>query len=53
MDKVEKKKRQILEADVRGCQWLADGNAAAEAGKKALAEKCYAKANTGSTATTN
>lgn len=32
-----------LDAEVRGSRWLADGNAAREAGDIAKAEQCYAK----------
>jgi hypothetical protein len=32
-----------LDAEVRCNTWLADGNAAAEAGNHAKAERCYAK----------
>lgn len=34
---------RIAEADMRGSNWLAEGNAAAERGDKANAERCYAK----------
>jgi hypothetical protein len=34
---------RILEAETRGSQWLADGNAAAERGDHARAERCYEK----------
>lgn len=36
------RERQI-DADVRCRNWLAEGNAAAEAGDKDKAEQCYAK----------
>lgn len=35
--------QKALDAETRGNQWLADGNAAAEAGNKKKAEKCYDK----------
>ena len=35
---------QAIEAEVRGSQWLADGNDARERGDKAKAERCYDKA---------
>ena len=34
---------KAFDAEDRGNRWLADGNAAAEAGNKAKAEHCYAK----------
>lgn len=34
---------KALDAETRGNRWLADGNAAAEAGNKEKAEKCYEK----------
>lgn len=37
-------KAKKLDAETRCGQWLADGNAAAEARKVDRAEKCYAKA---------
>jgi hypothetical protein len=39
-----RKREEAIDAEVRGSTWLADGNAAAEAGNKAKAEKCYDKA---------
>ena len=36
-------KDRQLDAEVRGSQWLADGNEARESGNMAKAEKCYAK----------
>ena len=38
-----RKSDAAIDAEVRCSQWLADGNAAREAGKHAKAEKCYAK----------
>lgn len=35
--------QKALEAEVRCSQWLADGNAAREAGNMAKADRCYAK----------
>lgn len=35
---------RIIDAEVRGSRWLADGNEAAEKGNATKAEKCYAKA---------
>ena len=37
-------KKKALDAEVRGSQWLADGNAARESGNMPKAEKCYEKA---------
>ncbi len=37
-------KERILDAETRANSWLADGNAAREAGYGAKAEKCYDKA---------
>lgn len=37
-------KAKLIWAEANGSGWLADGNEAAEAGKHAKAEKCYAKA---------
>ncbi len=37
-------KERILDAESRGNSWLADGNAAREAGDMEKAEKCYDKA---------
>ena len=34
---------RILDAEMRGSQWLADGNAAQEAGDHTKAEECYRK----------
>jgi uncharacterized protein HemY len=34
---------KALDAEERGNKWLAEGNAAAEAGNKEKAEKCYEK----------
>lgn len=34
---------RIFDAEVRSSKWLADGNEYAEAGKTAMAEKCYDK----------
>jgi hypothetical protein len=34
---------QILDAEVRGSQWLADGNLASEKGDQRKAEECYRK----------
>jgi hypothetical protein len=34
---------KILEAEQRGSDWLAKGNAASERGDNAKAEKCYKK----------
>lgn len=34
---------RIIDAEVRASQWLADANAAREAGDVATAEACYAK----------
>lgn len=36
-------RERIVDADVRGSKWLADGNEAAERGDKKRAEECYAK----------
>jgi hypothetical protein len=36
--------QRTLDAEARASSWLADGNAAAEAGKHADAERCWAKA---------
>jgi uncharacterized protein HemY len=35
---------RALDAEVRASQWLADGNAAREAGQEQKAEQCYEKA---------
>ena len=35
---------RALEAQTRAGKWLADGNAAAEAGRMVKAERCYQKA---------
>lgn len=35
---------RIVEAEVLGSRWLADGNEAAERGNKAKADRCYEKA---------
>lgn len=35
---------RALDAETRSGQWLADGNAAKEAGRMAKAERCYQKA---------
>ncbi|MNG07668.1 hypothetical protein D3C84_909820 [compost metagenome] len=35
--------QRILDAECHSNRWLADGNAAAEAGDKAEADSCYAK----------
>ena len=35
---------RIVDAEVLGSRWLADGNDAAERGDKAKAEHCYARA---------
>lgn len=40
MSDLEKK---IIDAESRGNHWLAEGNAAREAGRYEKAEKCYAK----------
>lgn len=40
---ISKLQAQVAEADARGSNWLADGNAAAERGAKARAEVCYSK----------
>lgn len=37
------KQAKADEAEMRGNKWLADGNAAREAGNIAKAAKCYAK----------
>jgi hypothetical protein len=34
---------RMIEADMRGCHWLAEANAAAERGDHAKADKLYAK----------
>jgi hypothetical protein len=34
---------RVVDAEVRGSHWLAEGNAASEAGNAAKAERCYAK----------
>jgi hypothetical protein len=34
---------RMLDAEVRASQWLADGNAAAEAGDTTKAQRCYDK----------
>lgn len=36
-------KEKVLEAEMRGSHWLAEGNQAAEAGKHDKAERCYEK----------
>ena len=38
------RRERILDAETRGSRWLADGNAAREAGDTAKADECYAKA---------
>ena len=38
------RRKQIMDAENRSAQWLADGNAYAERGRKTAAEKCYDKA---------
>lgn len=35
---------RIAEADMRGSNWLADGNDFAEQGNRAMADRCYARA---------
>lgn len=40
---VDLQKEKALQAEERGNRWLAEGNAAAEKGNRAKAEKCYAK----------
>ncbi|WP_196247262.1 hypothetical protein [Stutzerimonas decontaminans] len=35
---------RALDAEVKASQWLADGNAAREAGQEEKAERCYEKA---------
>jgi hypothetical protein len=39
----EQDKQKELEAEHRCARWLADGNAAAEAGNREKAERCYQK----------
>lgn len=36
-------KERMIDAEVRGSKWLADGNEAAERGEKTKAEECYEK----------
>ena len=36
-------KECIIEAEIRGSHWLAEGNDAEERGNKAKAEKCFEK----------
>lgn len=39
----EQQRHDAINAETRAGQWLADGNAAREAGKPEKAERCYAK----------
>lgn len=39
----EERKKKAIEAEDRGNRWLADGNAAAEAGNQEKADECYRK----------
>lgn len=36
-------KDRIIEAEIRGSHWLAEGNAAEERGNRTKAEKCFEK----------
>ncbi|MCU7927523.1 MAG: hypothetical protein KZQ97_13910 [Candidatus Thiodiazotropha sp. (ex Dulcina madagascariensis)] len=36
-------RQRIIDAEVRGSQWLAEGNSAREAGNHVRASECYAK----------
>ena len=41
--KAKTDQEKALDAEERGNRWLAEGNAAREAGNKKEAERCYAK----------